>query len=92
MTQTNQTHETVAFLGTGTMGHGMATSAVRAGLPTIVWDRTPARARDLAGSGAQVAMSVVDAVERARIVVTMVPDTDAVVSIAVDQGKDGAAE
>jgi len=29
--------ELVAFLGIGTMGHAMATSALRAGIPTIVW-------------------------------------------------------
>ena len=31
--------EPVAFLGIGTMGHGMATSALRAGIPTVVWNR-----------------------------------------------------
>jgi hypothetical protein len=29
------THEPVAVLGTGAMGHGMAVSAQRAGIPTI---------------------------------------------------------
>jgi 3-hydroxyisobutyrate dehydrogenase-like beta-hydroxyacid dehydrogenase len=29
--------EPVAVLGIGAMGHGMATSALRAGIPTIVW-------------------------------------------------------
>ena len=37
------TNEPVAVIGVGTMGHGMATSALRAGIPTIVWDRTPRR-------------------------------------------------
>jgi len=40
--------EQVAFLGIGTMGHGMATSALRAGIPTIVWNRDPGATRDLA--------------------------------------------
>jgi len=31
------TSEPVAIIGVGTMGHGMATSALRAGIPTIVW-------------------------------------------------------
>jgi len=44
--------ETVAVLGTGTMGHGMAKSALRAGIPTIVWNRTAASTRDLADLGA----------------------------------------
>jgi 3-hydroxyisobutyrate dehydrogenase len=68
------------------MGHGMATSALRAGIPTIVWNRTPAATRDLAGLGADVAETVADAARRAAIVVTMVTDTDAVISIARDQG------
>jgi 3-hydroxyisobutyrate dehydrogenase-like beta-hydroxyacid dehydrogenase len=78
--------EPVAVLGIGAMGHGMATSALRAGIPTIVWNRTPAPTRDLAEQGADVAATAADAARRAAIVVTMVTDTDAVVSIARDQG------
>jgi len=86
MPETTRTLETVALLGIGTMGHGMAASALRAGIPTVVWDVNPAQSRDLAGSGAQVADTAVDAAARAGIVVTMVPDADAVMSIATDQG------
>ena len=84
MTPTRQ--EPVAVLGTGAMGHAMATSMLRAGVPTIVWNRTPAPTRDLAGLGADVAETAAEAARRAAIVVTMVSDTDAVVSIARDQG------
>ena len=80
------THEPVAVLGIGTMGHGMAISALRAGIPTIVWNREPETTRDLAALGAEVAESAADAARRAAIVVTMVTDADAVVSIAGDQG------
>jgi len=73
-------------LGIGAMGHGMATSALRAGIPTIVWNRTPEATRDLAQLGAEVADTAGDAARRAAIVVTMVTDTDAVISIARDQG------
>jgi 3-hydroxyisobutyrate dehydrogenase len=78
--------EPVAVLGIGAMGHGMATSALRAGIPTIVWNRSPAPTQDLAEQGADVAATAADAARRAAIVVTMVTDTDAVVSIARDQG------
>jgi 3-hydroxyisobutyrate dehydrogenase len=78
--------EPVAVLGIGAMGHGMATSLLRAGIPTIAWNRRPAVTRDLAGLGADVAETVADAARRAAIVVTMVTDTDAVLSIARDQG------
>lgn len=75
-----------AFLGIGSMGHGMATSALRAGIPTIVWNRDEAATRDLAELGAEVAETAADAARRAAIVVTMVTDADAVISIARDQG------
>jgi 3-hydroxyisobutyrate dehydrogenase len=75
-----------AFLGVGAMGHGMATSALRAGIPTIVWNREPRATRDLAELGADVAETAADAARRAEIVVTMVTDADAVISIARDQG------
>jgi 3-hydroxyisobutyrate dehydrogenase len=81
------TNEPVAVLGIGEMGHGMAASALRAGIPVIVWNRTlGAATRDLAERGAQVAASAADAARRAAIVVTMVTDADAVLSIARDQG------
>jgi 3-hydroxyisobutyrate dehydrogenase len=76
----------VAVLGIGAMGHAMATSMLRAGIPTIVWNRRPAATRDLAGLGAEVAETAAEAARRAAIVVTMVTDTDAVFSIARDQG------
>jgi 3-hydroxyisobutyrate dehydrogenase len=79
-------HESVAVLGIGAMGHGMASSALRAGIPTIVWDRRPGVGRDLEGAGAQVADTVADAVRRATIVITMVTDADAVLSIAEAEG------
>jgi len=78
--------EPVAVLGIGAMGHGMATSALRAGIPTIVWNRRPEPTRDLAERGADVAHSAADAARRAPIVVTTVTDTDAVLAIARDQG------
>ena len=74
------------MLGIGAMGHGMATSALRAGIPTMVWNRKPEATRDLAGFGAEVAESAADAARRAAIVVTMVTDADAVMSIASDRG------
>jgi 3-hydroxyisobutyrate dehydrogenase len=76
----------LAVLGMGTMGRAMAASALRNGVPTVVWNRNPDGARSLADQGAQVAQSVSDAVKDADVVITMVTDTDAVTSIAVDLG------
>jgi 3-hydroxyisobutyrate dehydrogenase len=80
----------VAVLGIGAMGHGMATSALRAGIPTIVWNRTARATEDLAELGAEVAETAADAARRAAIVITMVTDADAVLSIAGDEGMLGA--
>jgi 3-hydroxyisobutyrate dehydrogenase len=81
-----RTQEPVAVLGIGAMGHAMAASALRAGIPTVVWNRNPAAARDLEPMGAEVAETAADAAARAGIVVTMVTDADAVMSIARDEG------
>ena len=82
----DETHEPVAVLGIGTMGHGMATSALRAGIPTRVWNRNQEATRDLADLGAEVALTAADAARSAAIVITMVTDTDAVISILRDEG------
>src|SRR5882672_12650330 len=81
-----RTQGPVAVLGIGAMGHGMAISALRAGIPTIVWNRTPEATRDLRDLGAEVAETAADAARRAAIVITMVTNTDAVMSIARDEG------
>ena len=81
-----RTHEPVAVLGIGAMGRGMAVSALRAGIPTIVWNRTMDATRDLAELGAEVAETAADAARRAAVVITMVTNADAVISIARDHG------
>jgi len=78
--------ETLAVLGAGAMGSGMARSALRAGLPTIVWDRDVDRASALAEAGAEIAPTAAQAASRAGIVITMVTDADAVMSVATEQG------
>jgi 3-hydroxyisobutyrate dehydrogenase len=82
----DQSMERVAVLGIGTMGHGMAESTLRAGIPTIVWNRNRDATRDLVELGAEVGDTAANAARRAGIVVTMVTDTEAVISIARDQG------
>lgn len=76
----------LAVLGLGTMGRAMASSALRNGISTVVWDRDPGIARRMAGQGAVVGSSAVDAVKAVEIVITMVTDTEAVTSIALDLG------
>jgi 3-hydroxyisobutyrate dehydrogenase len=76
----------LAVLGLGTMGRAMAGSALRHGIPTVVWNRGPDGARGLAEQGAEVAHSVAEAVSEVDVAITMVTDTAAATSIAVDHG------
>ena len=73
------TTPTVALLGTGTMGAGMARNIAAAGLPLRVWNRSQDKARELADL-APVADSVADAVDGADIVLTMLYDAESVVA------------
>jgi 3-hydroxyisobutyrate dehydrogenase len=80
------TRPKLAVLGLGTMGQGMAGSALRNGIPTVVWNLELDRARQMADRGAEVASSAAEAVKGVDMVITMVTDTDAVASIARDHG------
>jgi 3-hydroxyisobutyrate dehydrogenase len=79
---------TVALLGTGTMGAGMARNIAAAGIPLKVWNRTREKAEPLAEAGAVVAESPAEAVRDADIVITMLFDADSV-ETALDQARDG---
>jgi 3-hydroxyisobutyrate dehydrogenase len=76
----------VAVLGTGIMGSAMARNLVSAGLPTTVWDRSPAATAPLAKGGAQVAASPAEAVQDAQVVITMLPTADVVTSVIFESG------
>lgn len=78
----------VALLGTGIMGSGMARNIRAAGLPLQVWNRTPERAAPLAETGAEIAGSPADAVRDADVVVTMLGEADDVVDV-MERAADG---
>ena len=82
----------LAVLGLGTMSRAMAGSALRAGIPTVVWNRDNAVARPFAERGAKVALTAADAVLEVDVAITMVTDAKAVMSIAVDLGMLAALE
>ncbi len=79
---------TVALLGTGTMGAGMARNIAAAGIELRVWNRTRAKAEGLADVGAQVADSPAEAVRGADVVLTMLFDTASVRS-ALEEAREG---
>lgn len=78
---------TVALLGTGIMGAGMARNIAAAGLPLRVWNRTAAKAEPL-GDVATVALSPAEAVDGADIVLTMLFDAGAVAD-TITEARDG---
>jgi 3-hydroxyisobutyrate dehydrogenase len=80
----NGATDTVAVLGTGIMGSAMAHNLLAAGLPTAVWDRSPAATTALRGAGATVAGSPREAVAGARTVITMLPTAEVVESVMFD--------
>lgn len=71
----------VTVLGTGIMGTGMVHSLLREGHEVTVWNRSPERARGLAGDGAQVGADPAAAVADAEAVVTILYDADAVIEV-----------
>lgn len=62
------------FLGLGAMGSALAAAASDAGRPTVVWNRTPQRARALAERGATVGGSVAEAVAGDGVIVVCLFD------------------
>jgi 3-hydroxyisobutyrate dehydrogenase len=68
---------TVALLGLGTMGNGMATNLLKAGFPLTVWNRTASKAEPFAAGGARVASDPADAVRGAEVVIAMLADDHA---------------
>ncbi len=65
---------TIAFLGLGNMGSGMASRLLAAGQALVVWNRTPAKAEPLVSVGAQLAKTPEAAVAEGEIVITSLMD------------------
>ena len=63
------------------MGAAMARRAARGGFDTTAWDRSAERASALASDKVQIAHGARDAVQDADLVITMVSNADAVLSI-----------
>ncbi|WP_433273602.1 NAD(P)-dependent oxidoreductase [Actinosynnema sp. CS-041913] len=76
--------KTVAVLGTGMMGAGMARSLLRAGLAVTVWNRSAEKARPLADDGAVVAEDPAEAVANADVVLTVLFDADSTAEVMRD--------
>jgi 3-hydroxyisobutyrate dehydrogenase len=90
MTQQDGPMPTVALLGTGIMGNGIARNILRAGLPLRVWNRTLSKAAPLEAEGAVLAGTPADAVKGADVIVTMLADGPAVLD-AMTAASEGLA-
>ena len=80
----------VGFIGLGTMGAPMASNLARAGVPLVVWNRTPSKVEPLLRVGAKAGKSPAHVAAEADVVITMVSqpkDVEAVV-----QGPDGVVD
>src|SRR2546428_6387381 len=86
-TTINQTSRpTVALLGAGTMGSGMAQRMLDLGFPVNVWNRNPGPVTALTEHGATARETPTDAVAAAEIVVTMLANADAVADVMLRGG------
>jgi len=67
----------VALLGLGIMGSGMAANLLKAGFPLIVYNRTAAKAKPFAAQGARIAHTPAEAVQGAQVILSMLSDDNA---------------
>lgn len=74
-----QSNTTIAIIGLGRMGSGMAQSIQKAGYSIVVWNRSPAKTEPFAASGAKVAATPAEAASQADIVVTSLLDDASVI-------------
>lgn len=61
------TTQHVTILGAGEMGSALAYSALSAGHPVAVWNRSPAKTAPLVGAGARAVTTVTDALDAAGV-------------------------
>ena len=80
--------QTVAILGLGTMGMGMAKNLLKSGFTVHAYNRTRAKAEPLAAEGAHIHETPADAARAADIVIAMLSDDNA--SRAAWTGPQGA--
>jgi len=64
----------IALLGLGIMGSGMACRLIGAGFRLTIYNRTAQKAASLVGRGAKLAQTPREAVERADMIISMVAD------------------
>lgn len=71
----------VTFLGTGLMGGLMAQRLLDKKFSLVVWNRTVSKTDKLKSFGAKVTVTPVEAIKESNLVITMLSDYNAVVSV-----------
>ncbi|MGK8503775.1 NAD(P)-dependent oxidoreductase [Nocardia asiatica] len=64
----------VTILGLGAMGQALATTFLKAGLPTTVWNRTPGKDTELLATGAAGAATVAEAIDAGGPIIAVLLD------------------
>ncbi len=82
--------KTLGFIGTGGMGSGMAANLIKAGYSLVVTDLRREQAKALEAQGAKFVESPKAVAESCDLVLSMLPQNDAVKAVAI--GKGGLAE
>ena len=81
----NVEHSRIGWIGAGRMGHAMASRLLRAGRDVSVWNRTRAKAADLADLGAHLADSIAELADR-DVVFTMVSADADLLQVMLGEG------
>ncbi len=81
----------IGFIGLGVMGQPMALNLVRAGTDLVVWNRSPEGSAPLRALGVPVADTPADVFRRARVVILMLFNEEAIDSV-LGRGTPGFSE
>ena len=82
---TQEKIQTVGFVGVGAMGDPMSAQIAATGFRTLIHDADPARAEQLAAADERTAADL-DAIAAADAVVLMLPNSDVVEAVLLDEG------
>jgi 3-hydroxyisobutyrate dehydrogenase len=80
----------IAVLGLGLMGAAVALRLKRQGLEVVGWNRSPGKARELAGRGLVTARSAKEAIERSQIAILILSDAAAILETLFTAGTESS--
>lgn len=76
----------IGFIGLGIMGMSMARNLIKAGYRVVAYNRTVAKAQELAREGAQAVSSPREVAQACSVVITMVTDSPDVEAVVLGPG------